>query len=242
MLHDPQVLQVFAAVFAVLAVATIIARIIAAGAKDKEDPTVKNLVERINSWWVMVAVLAIASAVGVYGACILFLFVSYQALREYIALTPTVDADRWALLWTYFIILPANYLLIAADLYGIFSIFIPVYAFLLLPIIAALGNDTQRFLERSAKLSYALRGRTRPGSRGALLDHATLEAIAKHLRANRSETRRLILLGMVEHAPRELRSAVIGMANDLVALAHRLNVQPPNLDFSGKDVELTPDI
>ena len=37
-----------------------------------------------------------------------------------------------------------------------FSIFIPVYAFLLLPISASLGSDTTRFLERAAKVQWGL--------------------------------------------------------------------------------------
>jgi hypothetical protein len=37
-----------------------------------------------------------------------------------------------------------------------FAIFIPVYVFLFLPIFAALGRDTDRFLERTAKLQWGL--------------------------------------------------------------------------------------
>jgi phosphatidate cytidylyltransferase len=39
---------------------------------------------------------------------------------------------------------------------GMFAIFIPVYAFLVLPILAALGGDTQRFLERTSKVQWGL--------------------------------------------------------------------------------------
>jgi phosphatidate cytidylyltransferase len=37
-----------------------------------------------------------------------------------------------------------------------FSIFIPVYLFLLMPILAALGGDTTRYLERTAKVQWGL--------------------------------------------------------------------------------------
>ena len=37
-----------------------------------------------------------------------------------------------------------------------FTLFIPVNVFLLLPVIAAIGNDTDRFLERVAKVQWGL--------------------------------------------------------------------------------------
>lgn len=37
-----------------------------------------------------------------------------------------------------------------------YSIFIPVYVFLLLPILSAAGGDTQRFLERASKVQWGL--------------------------------------------------------------------------------------
>jgi phosphatidate cytidylyltransferase len=40
--------------------------------------------------------------------------------------------------------------------YGIFSVFIPVYAFLLMPIISAVRGDTQHFLVRIAEVQWAL--------------------------------------------------------------------------------------
>lgn len=49
-----------------------------------------------------------------------------------------------------------QYLLIALDWYGLFAIFIPVYLFLLLPILASLGGDTTRYLARAAKVQWGL--------------------------------------------------------------------------------------
>jgi len=40
--------------------------------------------------------------------------------------------------------------------YGLFAIFVPVYAFLVLPILSTLGGDTRQFLERTAKLQWGL--------------------------------------------------------------------------------------
>jgi phosphatidate cytidylyltransferase len=86
---------------------------------------------------------------------VVFGFVSFFALREFITLTPTRASDYLPLLLAFFVILPAQYLLIAYDQYGTFAIFIPVYGFLLLPAVATFAGDTHEFLERSAKLQWA---------------------------------------------------------------------------------------
>ncbi|RMP01985.1 hypothetical protein ALQ30_200497 [Pseudomonas syringae pv. persicae] len=46
----------------------------------------------------------------------------------------------------FYVALPLQYVLIAINWYGLFSIFIPVYVFLLLPILASLGGDSKHFL------------------------------------------------------------------------------------------------
>jgi phosphatidate cytidylyltransferase len=52
--------------------------------------------------------------------------------------------------------LPLQFVLIGIERYGTFAIFIPVWAFLLLPSIAALRSDIDDFLSRSAKQQWAL--------------------------------------------------------------------------------------
>ncbi len=42
----------------------------------------------------------------------------------------------------FLVVLPIQYWLVWIEWYGLYSIFIPVYVFLLLPIIAALWGDT----------------------------------------------------------------------------------------------------
>jgi len=56
----------------------------------------------------------------------------------------------------FFIFLPFQYYLIASKWYGLFSILIPVYAFLFIPIRSALAGDCERFLERTAKIQWGL--------------------------------------------------------------------------------------
>lgn len=117
---------------------------------------IDNFNARVGAWWVMVAVLALAFGLGRTGATLLFFFVSFFALREFASLTYTRRGDHPALVVTFYLLLPLQYLLVGADWYGLFTIFIPVYAFLLLPILSALGADSLDFLERTAKVQWGL--------------------------------------------------------------------------------------
>ncbi|MCZ4306720.1 phosphatidate cytidylyltransferase [Zoogloeaceae bacterium G21618-S1] len=154
---DHTLFNVFAAVFAALALSSGIAAVLkwrlAPGAS---SAVIDNLNARINAWWWMVGVLAVAFWIGEGGIIALFAVISFQALREYISLTHTRRGDHRALAWCFFFFLPAQYVLIASHWYGLFSILIPVYAFLLLPISATLGSDAERFLERAAKVQWGL--------------------------------------------------------------------------------------
>src|SRR5262249_5385891 len=71
-------------------------------------------------------------------------------------LTPTRRGDHWALVLSFFLVLPFQYFLIAIGWYGLYSIFIPVYAFLVLPIMAAVSGDIRHFLQRAATLQWGL--------------------------------------------------------------------------------------
>jgi phosphatidate cytidylyltransferase len=95
-------------------------------------------------------------AAGDVGVVALFAFISFQAVREFVSLTHTRRGDHRALLWSFFFFLPLQYWLISTHWVGLFMILIPVYGFLLLPISAAIGSDTTRFLERAAKVQWGL--------------------------------------------------------------------------------------
>ena len=117
---------------------------------------IANLNARIKAWWVIVGLIGFAFLFGRVGVIVLFGLVSFFALREFITLTPTRRGDHVALAVSFFLVLPEQYVLVAMGWYGMFSIFIPVYVFLLLPIIAALSSETTHFLERGAKIQWGL--------------------------------------------------------------------------------------
>jgi phosphatidate cytidylyltransferase len=87
---------------------------------------------------------------------VLFALLSFVALREFMTLTPTRRADHPALFISFFVVLPMQYWLIWIDWYGFFTILIPVYAFLVLPIAAVMLGDPKNFLARTAETQWGL--------------------------------------------------------------------------------------
>lgn len=157
MISDPAFLRVVGGVFAFLAVASAIGwwlgrRVASEGGR----ATVENLNARIRAWWAMVAILAAALALGWTATILLFASLSFYALREFLSLTPTKPADHWPLLASFYLFLPAQYALIGADWYGLFSILIPTYGFLLLPILGVVRGDTDDFVPRIARVQWGV--------------------------------------------------------------------------------------
>lgn len=118
--------------------------------------TVANLNARTRAWWVMAAVFGLAIYAGPLGAVILFGLVSFFALREMLTLTPSRRADHHTLFWAFFVITPLQYYLVYIEWYGLFAIFVPVYAFLFLAIRSTLLGDYHHYLERTAKIQWAV--------------------------------------------------------------------------------------
>ena len=153
----PDLLLVLAGLVAILVVASAIGYGLQRRlSPDGANAVIENLNDRIRAWWVMVVLMGLALAGGKTGVTLLFGFCSFAALREFITLTDTRRADHWALAAAFFVVLPLQYYLIWIEWYGLYSIFIPVYAFLLMPIIAALRGDTDHFLVRIAEVQWAL--------------------------------------------------------------------------------------
>jgi len=147
----------FGALVVLLGIASGVAALLARRpADEKKAASRANLTARINAWWVMVGILAVAFLTGPTMTLILFALASFFALREFITLTPSRPGDRLPLSLAFFLVLPLQFILIGTARYGIFAIFIPVYAFLLLPSIAALRSDIDDFLARSAKQQWGL--------------------------------------------------------------------------------------
>lgn len=146
----------------VVIVALIVASIIGQTLKRQPENTVspallRTFNQRVRAWWMMFAILAAGLLLGYTCTIVLFGFVSFWALREFITMTPTRRGDHRTLFWVFFIFTPIQYVLVGVgnslvepktpsavwwadtfglrgvDLYGLYSIMIPVYASLYIP-------------------------------------------------------------------------------------------------------------
>ena len=152
-----QTIRLFLGVVAVLIAASIVAMVLNRRFADTApNPALDNLNSRIKAWWAMVALLGAAFALGKPGVIMLFAFASLAALREFITLTPTRRGDHIALVVAFFVVLPLQYYLVWIDWYGLYSVFIPIYVFLLLAALAALRGDTKDFMARVAETQWGL--------------------------------------------------------------------------------------
>jgi phosphatidate cytidylyltransferase len=142
----------FGGIFALLvlsSVATVAMRLKSPG------PTSKELRERVRTWWIIVAMLAIALCWSKTAAISLLAFVSFLALKEFFSMTPTRRADRRVLFWAYLAI-PIQYYLAGSAWYGMFIIFIPVMMFIALPTRMWMIGVTEGFLRAASSLHWAL--------------------------------------------------------------------------------------
>jgi phosphatidate cytidylyltransferase len=116
----------------------------------------ERFTRELRALWVGAILFWIAWASGPLGSTLLFGLVSFFALREFVTLTHTRRADHRALLLAFFVVLPAQYVLVGTRQFNAFTVFIPVYVFFAIPVISALANDPFRFLERTAKIQWGI--------------------------------------------------------------------------------------
>ena len=149
-------LPILAGLAAALVVASAVALVLRRRAGDQPSAVLDNLSARIKAWWVMILVLSAAFLAGTHAVIVLFALVSAAALREFVTLTSTHRADHVALWMSFFIVLPVQYWLIWTNWYGLFAVFIPVYAFLVLPVSAAVFGDAKNFMSRTAETQWGV--------------------------------------------------------------------------------------
>jgi phosphatidate cytidylyltransferase len=155
--QDRDLVRLIGGVAALLVVATCAGALLAWRAKSPSGrETVANLNARIRAWWVMVGVFTVAVWTGGIGSIVLFALMSFLALREFVTLASTRREDHRTLFWSFFLITPLQYWLIALRWYGLFAIMIPVYAFVFVAVSNVLAGGTERFLERTATIHWAL--------------------------------------------------------------------------------------
>lgn len=154
---DGKLAVLVAGVLGLLVLASVIALLLNWRMRgDATRSTLQNLNARLRTWWLMTLLFLAAISTGPWGTLTLFGLISFLALREFVTLTPTRAGDHRSLFWAFFIVTPLQYVLLSVEFYAMFSIFIPVYVFLLLPIRSAAAGETEHFLERTAKIQWGL--------------------------------------------------------------------------------------
>ncbi len=121
-LSSPTVVA-FEGVFGVLLFATVV---VFAMVKRRPERNHTELQLRIRSWWVILVLFATAILASKTTTIVLFAFVSFLSLKEYLTLIPTRRVDRRTLFWGYLTI-PLQYFFILRGWYGMSLVFIPVY-------------------------------------------------------------------------------------------------------------------
>lgn len=158
-----QIGALFIVVFGVLSLATLWGFFRSLREHASDDPQaeahaqeVKRFWGLIKTSWVMATVFWVGWALGDTVATVLFAIVGFFALREFITLSPTRRGDHRSLVLAFFVVLPLQFTIVGSRMFDLFTVFIPVYVFLALPVVSALANDPERFLERNAKLQWGI--------------------------------------------------------------------------------------
>ncbi|MCC6493544.1 MAG: phosphatidate cytidylyltransferase, partial [Pirellulales bacterium] len=116
---------------------------------------VESFNARVQAWWFFTVVIVLAYLMPGL-TVLLFALISFWALREFVTLTPTRIGDHRALFWVFFFFTPMQFVLVYFNKYGLYSVLIPVFAFLFIAARAAVYGDYDRFLERIAKVQCGL--------------------------------------------------------------------------------------
>ena len=160
---EQQVSLLFVLLFGLLLLATAAGVLLSLRERRHPDPVTGGRTQRLQdiqallrSSWLMALVFWVGWAAGEGVAIVLFGLVSFLILREFISLSPTRRGDHRGLVLAFFVVLPVQYALVWTRHFDLFTVFVPVFVFLAIPVISALANDPLRFLERNAKLQWGI--------------------------------------------------------------------------------------
>ena len=156
-LFEPRTLGLVGSVLVLLAAATVVIRALRARNDSGLNTAILETFRmRVHAWWVLCSILAATFFLPPTATVVLAGLGAFWALREFITLTPTRPGDHRTLFIVFFVITPLQFVLVGMANYPLYSIVIPVYAFLIIPGLIAMAGDCKRFLERTAKIEAGL--------------------------------------------------------------------------------------
>ena len=152
---DQQVALLFVALFGALTIATVVIGWLLRRDNEGSDRSLR-LMRDVRAVWIGAVVFWVSWISGPVGATLAFGTFSFLALREFITLAHTRRGDHRSLLLAFFVVLPLQYVIAGGRWFDLFTVFIPVYVVLAIPVASALAGDPERFLERNAKIQWGI--------------------------------------------------------------------------------------
>ena len=154
---NSQIGLLFVALFGALALGSVAVALYTRRRGDEVRAERSDLLRRdLHALWLGAGVFWLAWMSGPVGATLAALVFSFLALREFITLVHTRRGDHRGLILAFFVALPLQYLLVGLRSFDLFTVFIPVYVFLAVPVVSAIAGDPHRFLERNAKIQWGI--------------------------------------------------------------------------------------
>lgn len=156
-MSDPAMRALLSIMFGALVVGSVVGLVMDRRAQSERMRKIAaNLNQRMRAWWIMASVFVVSILLGGRLSIVLFGVTAFLAFREFITLTPTRRGDHRALFWAFFVIIPIQFVLVAIKWYGMFAVFIPVYAYILIPVRIAIAGESASYLERTSKIQWGL--------------------------------------------------------------------------------------
>ena len=153
---NQQVGLLFVALFGALMLATVALLVRTLRDDEARREREHRLRRDLGAVWLGAVVFWVAWVSGPVGATLAFGIFSFLALREFSTLVQTRRGDHRSLILAFFVALPLQYLLVGTRAFDLFTVFVPVYVFLAIPVASALAGDPERFLERNAKIQWGI--------------------------------------------------------------------------------------
>jgi phosphatidate cytidylyltransferase len=153
--------ETFLAIFCALAILSLVATGAGQWVASRTMDTIRLarlavVNSRVRSSWSVLALFTVAFVIGPNALLVVFALASFFALREFVSLTPIKPSDHWALVVAFYFVIPTQYVLLGFGRTNLFAVFIPVYVFLLMPVVMAIKQDTELYLQRVAKVQWGL--------------------------------------------------------------------------------------
>ncbi len=114
-----------------------------------------DLRPRMTSWWIISLVLVIPLLLGWQAFTLVWAYVSFIALREFMTLVPTRRQDRLVVLFAYLSVLVV-YWSIWVNNYDYFLVLMPVYFFIGMAVLMAFFGRTDGFLATAGILNWGI--------------------------------------------------------------------------------------